>query len=389
LEASLLQAQKMESIGRLAGAVSHDFNNMLTVILGFAELAKTRLQQPKVLRSQLDEIVKAAERSREITQQLLGFSRQQIIAPKPANLNSIVEELQHPLARLIGEDIELLFRPDPNLWQALLDSSQINQILINLAANARDAMPNGGKLTIETANVPITEEYARGQANCTPGDYVMVAISDNGSGMSRDTQAHIFEPFFTTKERGKGTGLGLATVYGIVKQNGGFVDVYSEIDTGTTFRIHFPRVAGASECLEPPRPSARAGTGGVLLVEDDELVREVTTAALQSIGYTPMVAASAQEALRLCAQSGSEIRLILTDVVMPEMTGAELRDRIRALRPDIKVLFMSGYTSNVIATHGVLQRGVQFIQKPFSIEELSRKIGEILGAPGNNGVSDK
>jgi PAS domain S-box-containing protein len=388
LEASLLQAQKMESIGRLAGAVAHDFNNMLTVILGFAGLAKTRLQEPEVLQRHLDEIGKAAERSREITQQLLGFSRRQIIAPKPANLNSIIEELRHPLARLIGEDIELLFDPDPDLWQALLDSSQINQIVINLAVNARDAMPKGGKLTIETANVRVTEEYARGQATCTPGDYVVVAISDNGGGMSSETQAHIFEPFFTTKERGKGTGLGLATVYGIVEQNGGFVNVYSEIDKGTTFRIYFPRVAGASECLEPPLPYARAGTGGVLLVEDDDLVRGVTTAALQSIGYTPMVAASAQEALRMCAQFGPEIQLILTDVVMPEMTGAELRDRIEVLRPDIKVLFMSGYTSNVIVTHGVLRTGVQFIQKPFSIEELSRKIGEMLGSPGNSGVSD-
>jgi PAS domain S-box-containing protein len=382
LEAGLLQAQKMESIGRLAGAVAHDFNNMLTVILGFAELAKTRLQEPELLQRHLDEIVKAAERSRDLTRQLLGFSRQQIIAPKPSNLNSIVEELRPPLARLIGEDIELLFHPDSNLWRASLDSSQINQILLNLAVNARDAMPNGGKLTIETTNVRVTEEYARGQADCTPGDYVMIAISDNGCGMSRDTQAHLFEPFFTTKERGKGTGLGLATVYGIVRQNGGFVNVYSEIDKGTTFRIYFPRVAGASERLEPPQPPARAGTGGVLLVEDDELVRGVTTAALQSIGYTPMVAASAQEALRMCEQFGSEIQLILTDVVMPEMTGAELRDRIKALRPDIKVLFMSGYTSNVIVRHGVLERGVQFIQKPFSIEELGRKIAEVLGAPG-------
>jgi PAS domain S-box-containing protein len=387
LEDSLLRAQKMEAVGRLAGAVAHDFNNMLTVILGFAELAQAKVLEPEVLRSHLAEIVKAAERSRELTRQLLGFSRQQAIAPKPANLNSIVEELRNPLTRLIGEDIELLFYPAPNLWTALLDSSQVNQILMNLAVNARDAMPGGGKLTIETANIQANEEYARAQANCTPGDYVMVAISDNGIGMSRETQTQMFEPFFTTKERGKGTGLGLATVYGIVRQNGGFVNVYSEINEGTTLRIYFPRVVGESEFLEPPRTAARAGAGGVLLVEDDDLVRAVTTAALKSIGYTPMVASGAQEALRICAQSGPDIQLILTDVVMPEMNGAELRDRVKAIRPDIKVLFMSGYTSNVIMTHGVLQGDVHFIQKPFSIEELSRKIAEILGPTGSGGDS--
>ena len=387
LEASLFQAQKMESIGRLAGAVAHDFNNMLTVILGFAELAKAKVLEPAVLQSYLDEIVKAADRSREITRQLLGFSRQQVIAPRPADLNAIVEELRNLLSRLIGEDIELLFLPGPRLWQAPLDASQMNQILINLAVNSRDAMPNGGKLMIETGNIRVTEEYARTQAGFTPGDYVMVAVSDNGIGMSRDTQAHIFEPFFTTKERGKGTGLGLATVYGIVKQNRGFVNVYSEVNHGTTFRIYFPRVVGEMESVEPPRVLAAAGAGAVLLVEDDALVRAVTTAALTSIGYSPLVAASAQEALRICTQSGSDIRLILTDVVMPEMTGTELRDRVRALRPEIKVLFMSGYTPNVIVTHGVLQKGVHFIQKPFTVEELGRKIAEILGPPPASGVS--
>ena len=240
LEAGLLQAQKMESIGRLAGGVAHDFNNMLTVILGFAILAKTKTQTPDILQSHLDEIVKAAEHSKQITQQLLGFSRRQIIAPKPTDLNSIVEDLRKPLARLIREDVELFFSREPNLWGALLDSSQINQILLNLAVNARDAMPNGGKLMIETANIRVSEEYALPLANCTPGDYVMVAMTDNGCGMSHDTQAHIFEPFFTTKEKGKGTGLGLATVYGIVKQNSGFINVDSESieepHSGFTFR---------------------------------------------------------------------------------------------------------------------------------------------------------
>jgi two-component system, cell cycle sensor histidine kinase and response regulator CckA len=378
LEASLIQAQKLESIGRLAGGVAHDFNNMLTVILGFAELGKARVLYPDIVRSHLEEIVKAAQHSRQITEQLLGFSRQQIIAPKPSNLNSIIKNLRNSLARLIGEDIELLFFSEPNLWSILVDSSQINQILLNLSANARDAMPKGGKLAIETANVRITEQYAQGLANCTPGDYVMVTVSDNGRGMSRDTQAHLFEPFFTTKEKGIGTGLGLATVYGIVKQNGGFIHVSSEIGQGTTFKICFPRLAGAGVSVEPPQTWVQTGAGSVLLVEDDDLVRAVTTAALQSIGYTALMAASAQEALRICAQSGADIRLILTDVVMPGMTGAELRDRVNVLYPNIPVLFMSGYTSDVIVTHGVLKKGVQFIQKPFSIDELARKIGEML-----------
>jgi two-component system, cell cycle sensor histidine kinase and response regulator CckA len=385
LEASLAQAQKLESIGRLAGGVAHDFNNMLTVILGFAELGKARVLRPDIVRSHLEEIVKAAQHSRQITEQLLGFSRQQIIAPKPSNLNSIITDLRNSLARLIGGDIELLFFPEPNLWSILVDSSQINQILLNLSANARDAMPKGGKLAIETANVRITEEYARDLANGAPGDYVMVKVCDNGRGMSRDTQAHLFEPFFTTKEKGTGTGLGLATVYGIVKQNRGFIHVSSEIGQGTTFKICFPRLAGAVESAEPPRAWVPTGAGSVLLVEDDDLVREVTKAGLQSIGYTPLVAANGQEALRICAQSGADIRLILTDVVMSGMTGAELRDRVNILYPNIPVLLMSGHTSDVIVTHGVLKKGVQFIQKPFSIDELARKIGQILVSAGGEG----
>ncbi|HTA41716.1 MAG TPA: PAS domain-containing protein [Bryobacteraceae bacterium] len=385
LENSLFQAQKMESIGRLAGGVAHDFNNMLTVILIYASLAKTRAAEPDIVRSHLDEIVKAAEHSRQITQQLLGFSRRQIIAPKPTQLNSIIADLRNPLARLIGEDIELRFVPEPNLWKTLLDSSQVNQILLNLAINARDAMPNGGKLTIETANVKVTEEEACGQANCKPGDYAMVAISDNGMGMTGDTLTHIFEPFFTTKETGKGTGLGLATVYGIVKQNGGCINVDSGVDRGSTFRIYFPRLMSEAESIEPGRTTAPAGSGGILLVEDDELVRAVTKATLESVGYTPLVAASAEEALRICAQSGSDIRLMLTDVVMPGMTGTELRDRVKLIRPDVKVLFMSGYTSDVIGMHGVIKEGVQFIQKPFTIQELARKIEEMLAPGGSAG----
>ena len=379
LEISLRQAQKMESIGRLAGGVAHDFNNMLTVILGFAELAKQRATADDPPEGYLDEISKAAERSRQMTQQLLGFSRQQIIAPKPANLNSIIEDLRVPLSRLIGEDVDLHFFPEAALWSALLDASQVNQILLNLCVNARDAMPGGGKLTIETANFVASPEYSGKLLDCQPGDYVVLAVSDSGVGMSAELQERIFEPFFTTKERGKGTGLGLATVYGIIRQNGGFINVYSEPGRGSTFRVYFPRLASGVEITESASTPAPRGTGRILLVEDDLLVRQVAAEALSQVGYTPLVATSPEDALRLCTESGSDICLMLTDVVMPGMTGSELRDRVNALHPEIKVLFMSGYTSNVIVHHGVLKPGIHFIQKPFGVEQLARKIAEVLG----------
>jgi two-component system, cell cycle sensor histidine kinase and response regulator CckA len=379
LEKQLFEAQKMESIGRLAGGVAHDFNNMLTVILGCAALAKSAPSDAHL--KYLEEIEKAANRSREMVWQLLGFSRRQTVNPKPANLNNLLADMEATLARLIGEDIELRFLPDPDLWTALLDPSQIDQILLNLVVNARDAMPNGGRLTIQTVNVELSEEQSRMQVGSKPGQYVAMAISDNGIGMSKDTMEHAFEPFFTTKEPSKGTGLGLAMVYGIVQQNGGFLSAHSELGSGSTFVIYLPRTRGESEvAVQTVSPLAIAGTGTILLVEDDELVRQVTTAALESIGYTPLVATGPEEALRLCAQPGAEIQLILTDVVMPGMTGAELRDQARAILPQIKTLFMSGYTSNVIAEHGVLKKGVHFIQKPFSIEELRKKIAETLSS---------
>jgi signal transduction histidine kinase len=315
LEERLFEAQKMESIGRLAGGVAHDFNNMLTVILGYAALAKAESAPSDRHLKYLEEIEKAGNRSREIIRQLLGFSRRQIITPKPANLNRLLADMEMTLAHLIGEDIELRFLPAPDIWTALLDPSQIHQVLLNLVINARDAMPNGGRLTIGTANVELLEEHCRTQVGSKPGQYVVMAASDNGIGMSRETMAHVFEPFFTTKEPGKGTGLGLATVYGIVQQNGGFVSVHSELGRGSTFKIYFPRATSGGELTEetaPPRVSAGAGT--ILLVEDDELVRRVTTAALESIGYTPLVASGPEEALRLCAQPGAEIQLMLTDV---------------------------------------------------------------------------
>jgi two-component system, cell cycle sensor histidine kinase and response regulator CckA len=262
-----------------------------------------------------------------------------------------------------------------------VDPSQIHQIVLNLVVNARDAMPSGGMLTIRTANVEISEEQSWMRVGSQPGQYVLMAVSDNGIGMSPETMEHAFEPFFTTKERGKGTGIGLAMVYGIVQQNGGFVSLDSELGSGSTFKVYLPRMAGEADATEEPAsPMAPAGAGTILLVEDDELVRQVTTAALESIGYTPLVATSPEEALQLCAQAGAEIQLMLTDVVMPGMTGAELRDQARAILPQLKTLFMSGYTSNIIAEHGVLKKGVHFIQKPFSVDELRKKVAETLNS---------
>ncbi len=382
LQAQLARAQQMESIGRLAGGVAHDFNNMLTVILGYAAMIKEALPADPSMQLYINEIIKAGSRSKDLTQKLLGFSRRQIIAPVSSNLNELVADLQEPLARLIGEDVELLFNPGKDLWKVLVDPSQINQILLNLIVNARDAMPGGGRLTIDTENADITREYYKLQAGARPGQYVLLSVSDTGVGISEETLPHIFEPFFTTKEKDKGTGLGLATVYGIVQQNGGFVNVSSEPGHGTIFKIYFPREASKTvgEKIVPEEGGKRAGQGKILLVEDDELVRTMTTAALERIGYTPLVAASPEEALELYSRAGSDIRLMLTDVVMPGMNGMQLRDRMRALNPRIKVLFMSGYTSNVIVNHGVLKKGVHFIQKPFSIESLGRQLEEILAA---------
>ena len=380
LEAQLMQAQKMESVGRLAGGVAHDFNNMLSVILGYAELIKQGLPEEDPLLKDAEEIRKAAIRSRDITHQLLAFSKQQIISPKPVNLNHLAGDMQKSLARLIGEDIDIRFYPGEDLWTIRFDPSQIDQILINLAVNARDAMPGGGKLTIETANVHLDEAYCRDNAGFTPGDYVQLIVSDNGVGMDRETLAHVFEPFFTTKEVDKGTGLGLATVYGIVKQNNGFINIYSEPGQGTTFRIYFPRIT-AKECEITEKggeAEVASGAGTILLVEDNEMVRSVATALLQSIGYTVLVERTPMEALSLLEKTDTPIDLLLTDVVMPGMKGTELRDRARLVRPGIKVLFMSGYTTNVIVHHGVLEEGVHFVQKPFSLESLSQKVREAM-----------
>jgi two-component system cell cycle sensor histidine kinase/response regulator CckA len=380
LESQLRQAQKMESVGRLAGGVAHDFNNMLSVILGYAELIKSRLPVGDPHLKDVLAIEKAAGHSRDITRQLLAFSRKQIIEPRLMDLNDQITSSQNTLFQLIGEDIDLSFYPEKDLQRIHFDPTQVDQILVNLVVNARDAMPDGGRLTIETANIRLDADYCLKHLGFKPGDYVLLAVSDDGVGMDKELQSHLFEPFFTTKEVGEGTGLGLATVYGMVKQNGGFINVYSEPGQGTTFKIYIPSVGEEKIRTEEIEEAEVAyGSGKVLLVEDEEMVREIAKEILVEIGYTVLVAETPQEALSLCENKDTHIDLLLTDVVMPGMSGVELKKKIEVIRPGIKVLFMSGYTSNVIANRGVLEKGVHFIQKPFRMKDLARKVREAIG----------
>ncbi len=378
LQSQLLQAQKMESIGRLAGGVAHDFNNMLTVILGYTEMSKRLLPEGHRVRDNLREIMKAAERSRDITRQLLAFSRKEVISPKPVDLNRVILDTEKSIARLIGEDIILRFHPGIGLWLIKIDPSQIDQIFVNLAVNARDAMPNGGNLTIETDNTRIDKAFCSGYLDIQPGEYVQLTISDSGIGMDRETQSHIFEPFFTTKELGKGTGLGLATVYGIVTQNNGFINVYSEPGHGTTFKVYFPRLLEVHAMEMTSAQPSFAGSGTVLLVEDDETVRRMTIQMLETMGYRVLQADTPQKAIDLCEQMGASIDIILTDVIMPGMNGKQMYEKIASIRPGIRVLFMSGYSSDVIVQRGVIEEGMHFIQKPFDMNSLNHKIGETL-----------
>ena len=380
LEEQLIQSQKMESIGRLAGGVAHDFNNMLSVIIGSADMLKLKVPQGDPRWDYLEQISKAAERSGQITRQLLALSRKQVIAPKTVNLNSLVQDLQKNLARLIGEDVRLAFKPAPGLWDVLIDPSQVDQIIMNLSVNARDAMPGGGSLTIETSNIHIDSNYTRMHIEATPGDYVSLRVADTGSGMSREIQTHIFEPFFTTKEIGKGTGLGLATVYGIVTQNKGFINVYSEPGQGTVFQICLPRHFGETvkerDHLEMLPPT---GSGTILVVEDEEMLLYMTTKMLEEIGYRVIQAASPKDAMKIC-EGSEEIDLVLTDVVMPEMNGRELVENIRSVRPGIRVLFMSGYTSDIIVQRGIVEEGMFFIEKPLELNHLNKKIKQVLSS---------
>jgi two-component system, cell cycle sensor histidine kinase and response regulator CckA len=379
LQAQLLQAQKMESIGRLAGGVAHDFNNMLSVILGYAELIQTQLAKDDPLLNDILQIEKAGRRAKDITQQLLAFSRKQIIEPAIMDLNEFVTSTQKGLSRLIGEDINLHFSPGADLYKIKFDRSQLDQILINLAANARDAMPQGGQLKIETANIRLDEAFSKEHYMMTPGDYVLLTVKDTGVGMDRETLLHAFEPFFTTKTVGKGTGLGLSTVYGIVIQGGGFIEAESEPGHGSTFRIYFPRMSEeaivAEEIQECPM---KQGTGKVLVVEDDPMVRDITVAMLASVGYKVQAAATPLAALEYCEKSCDPIDLLITDVVMPELSGAELRDKIQAMKPGLKVLFISGYASDIIAHHGILDEGVNFIRKPFTLNDLAKAVQNVI-----------
>jgi len=379
LEAQLFQSQKMESIGRLAGGVAHDFNNMLSVILGCAQLALREAEEGSPLWQDLEQIMHAGKRSSEITRQLLAFSRNESVTLREVSLNEQFVEMQKTLGRLLGEDIKVTFKPAPHLWSVKADTTQLDQILVNLAVNARDAMSKGGLLTIETSNVRVDRKYSQFHLDASPGDYVQLSVSDNGCGMDRETLSHIFEPFFTTKEVGKGTGLGLATVYGIVRQHNGFINVYSEPGQGTTFQINFPRFAGGTVSEEAEAEEAPlTGTGTVLLVEDDVLVRRMTRRALEELGYTVIQASGAEEAIAICRDEGTRIDGILTDVVMPGMNGKEMVDVIEAFRPGLNVLFMSGYTKDLVAQRGVVDEGRHFIQKPFDLQSLGRKLKETL-----------
>jgi len=384
LEQQLRQSQKMEAVGRLAGGIAHDFNNLLMVISGYSEFLLGRLGDEPRLRGPAQEIASAAERASSLTRQLLAFSRKQMLAPRVVNLNDVATENLKMLTRMIGEDIDLVMVPATDLWPVRADAGQIEQVIMNLAVNARDAMPSGGKLTIETSNVALDEEYARFHAPLRPGDYVMVAISDTGAGMDAETQSHIFEPFFTTKGT-KGTGLGLSTVYGIIKQSGGYIWVYSEVGKGTTFKIYLPRVASTGETavqVATPVEQQRVepGTETILLVEDEANLRYLARQYLEKQGYKVIEAADGAVAMQIAVAHDKTIHLLLTDVIMPGMNGRELAQRISEIRPNVKILYMSGYTENVIGHNGMLDAGVRLLQKPFNLRDLRSKVREVLDA---------
>ncbi|GAB4232638.1 MAG: hypothetical protein OHK0028_08140 [Deltaproteobacteria bacterium] len=386
LESQLILSRKMEAVGKLAGGIAHDFNNLLTAILGYSEFLDGRFPEGDPSKREIGEIRKAAERAASLTRQLLAFSRKQILQPRVISINAVVAEMEAMLRRLIGEDIDLVTRLEEDPWRVKADPGQVSQVVMNLAINARDAMPGGGRLTIETANVSPGAEAAFGGETMEPGGYVLLSVGDTGAGMSRETMERIFDPFFTTKGTGKGTGLGLATVYGIVKQSRGHIRVDSEPGKGSTFRVFFPRT---DEHEEPVRrttheaPFSR-GIGTVLIVDDDGGIRRLASEHLERAGYRVLQAADGEEALRIADGFDGEIALVVTDVVMPKMGGKALFDRIRIRRPGIKVLYMSGYTDNAIVHHGVLEEGTAFLQKPFTTGTLSEKIREVLGIPGGS-----
>jgi len=381
-EEALRQAQKMEAVGRLAGGVAHDFNNLLMVIRGHAALLLNYFDFDSPLRRKLEDILKAADRASSLTRQLLAFSRKQVLQPRVLNLNALVTQVADLLPPLLGEDIKLVMDLRPQLGQVKADPGQIEQVIMNLVFNARDAMPEGGELTIQTANTDLDEPFALRHPGIRPGPHVVLAVRDTGRGMDEETQSHIFEPFFSTKDRSKGTGLGLATVYGTVTQSGGSVTVSSKLGEGTTIRIYLPCVEQAIEEAEPPKalPRSLCGTETILVVEDDDAVRNMTREFLKIRGYTVVEARSATDAIHFTERHKGPIDLVLTDVVMPGMKGRELVERLTNLRPGVKVLYMSAYTEDAVINYGILDPGMAFIEKPFSPDDLACKVREILEA---------
>ena len=380
LESDLRQAQKMDAIGRLAGGVAHDFNNLLLVISAYAELMLDSLAEDDPLRRNIGEIITASRRAADLTRQLLAFGRKQVQLLQVLDLNTVIAEIKTMLPRLIGEDIELIFLPEQNLGKVKADPVQIEQIVMNLAANARDAMPSGGTLTIETATVEVDEAYVQRHSIVPPGDYVLLTVADSGHGIATKDLPHIFEPFYTTKEEGKGTGLGLATVYGIVKQNGGFIWVYSEPRQGTTFKIYFPQVQSlrCEACVTKPAAQSPRGCETVLLVEDETSVRQAARQFLMQSGYNVLEAFDGEDALREAREHDGPIHLMITDVVMPRISGPSLAEQLADDRPDMKVLFVSGYAERTVLQHGKIDVTRRFLQKPFSLKTLARKVREVL-----------
>ena len=380
-EDQLRQSQKMEAVGLLAGGIAHDFNNLLSVILCYGELAVARLESDQPLVADIREMIKAASRAADLTRQLLMFSRQQVLEPKVLDLNEVLTGMEKMLRRILVADVDLQVVLATPLARVRVDPSSLEQVIMNLVVNARDAMPTGGKLTMETGDVFLDEEYAKRHFGVTPGPHVMLAISDTGKGIDKLTQARVFEPFFTTKEKGKGTGLGLSTVFGIVKQSGGSVWLYSEPGKGTTFKVFFPSVDQKRDSLLPEPPRILRGNETILLIEDDDQVRVLTGSILRKSGYQVIEARSAAEALRSSEAHAARIDLLLTDVVMPELSGPELAKRLMPTRPDMKLLFMSGYTDSGIVRHGVLLATTAFLAKPITVGSLTAKVREVLDAP--------